>query len=136
MKRANPDQIEIAYPSAAGVEATTPPPAQAHSPTSVRAAAKLKRMALAGARLEILRFLVLRFDIGATDEEIQAHLKLKGDTQRPRRGELHRYGLIDKGGERQVSSGNDAVYWVATARGREFLDRANAAKEGEAIYLE
>jgi len=52
---------------------------------------------------------------GATDEEIQDALSMSGDTERPRRWECQRAGLIrDSGRTRAVKSGRAAVVWVAT----------------------
>lgn len=118
-------QLEISWASTAGVETTSPAPAQAHSRTSAEAAAKLPRWRLAGRRLEVLLWISGRGELGATDEEGQAATGLDGNSWRPRRGELSRCGLLDKRGERMVASGNAAEVWVITALG---LAKLKAAK--------
>lgn len=67
---------------------------------------------------ETLRAAVLAFiracgDHGATDEEIQVALQMGGNTQRPRRRELHLRHLIRESGEtRMTRSNRRAVVWV------------------------
>lgn len=52
-------------------------------------------------------------DRGLTDHEIQARLGLSGDTQRPRRYELHKQGLIKPADEtRRAPSGRQATVWI------------------------
>lgn len=52
---------------------------------------------------------------GMTDEELQALLDMPGNSERPRRRELERKGLVrDSGRRRQVRSGRQAIVWVAT----------------------
>lgn len=64
-----------------------------------------------------IRGLILREIIakdGATDEELEKALGIKGSTQRPRRRELEQQGLIqDSGLRRLTSSGREAIVWVA-----------------------
>lgn len=51
---------------------------------------------------------------GLTDEECQRLLELEGSTQRPRRVELVRRGLVvDSGTRRRTSAGRSAVVWRA-----------------------
>ena len=70
----------------------------------------------AALRKAVLRFLLQRGSEGATDEEIQQGLGLRGDTQRPRRWELVGAGLVrDSGQRRPTASGRAAVVWVADA---------------------
>lgn len=53
---------------------------------------------------------------GATDEEMQRWCNMPANTQRPRRVELVRAGLVvDSGRTRQTGSGRKAVVWVATS---------------------
>ena len=85
------------------------PPAQAHSPTSVAAAdaimecADTKRVAVWG---------FIQGMKGATDEEIQHALGMNPSTERPRRIELVRMGLVvDSGETRKTASGRSAVVW-------------------------
>ena len=50
---------------------------------------------------------------GATDEEIQAKLRMNPSTQRPRRVELVEQGrIVDSGRRRRTASRRDAVVWV------------------------
>ena len=54
---------------------------------------------------------------GLTDRECQLATGLQGSTQRPRRIELQRLGLItDSGQRRPTASGRQAVVWVAKER--------------------
>lgn len=54
---------------------------------------------------------------GLTDHELQERLGLNPSTQRPRRIELVRAGLVvDSGEERETPSGRRAVVWVATGQ--------------------
>lgn len=88
-------------------------PAQRHSPTSV-AAAERAEPAAATQRRAVLDFLRGRGAEGATDEEIQVALGMVGNTQRPRRGELQKAGLIrDSGTTRPTRSGCKAVVWIS-----------------------
>lgn len=51
---------------------------------------------------------------GMTDEELQALLEMPGNSERPRRRELERKGLIrDSGRRRAVRSGRQAIVWIA-----------------------
>ena len=50
---------------------------------------------------------------GATDEEIAAGLGMNPSTQRPRRIELARRGLVVEAGTRKTSSGRMACVWKA-----------------------
>lgn len=51
-------------------------------------------IALTGQQRRVLEYIELRGVHGATDVEIQKALRLRGDTQRPRRRELEQAGLI------------------------------------------
>ena len=91
------------------------PPAQAHSPTSVAAAKSIKKSIGPSHRriLEILAWMPWNDDGGWTDEEMQDHLDMGANTQRPRRCELVALGKIkDSGKTRPTRSGRDAVVWV------------------------
>ena len=90
-----------------------PVPHQAHSPTSAAAATAIehKLPALQQAVLTEIRARKLQ---GATDEELQIQLGMNPSTERPRRIELLRAGLIDDSGRtRKTTSGRSAVVWVA-----------------------
>lgn len=50
---------------------------------------------------------------GATDDEIQAALKIPGNTERPRRKELETAGRIRKSGTRKNAGGRACAVWVA-----------------------
>lgn len=90
-------------------------PYQKHSPTSKAAAADI--LPRAGTlRRAVYDFIVSRHHAGATDEEIQNVLGLEGSTERPRRIELQRGGLIEQRvtwPTRRVKSGKQAAVWVA-----------------------
>jgi hypothetical protein len=93
------------------------PPAQRHSVTSRAAAASLTPAKLTGDRLRIYRYLRTRPD-GATDEEIAAALAMNANTERPRRVELQKIGMIRLSGTRATASGRKANVWQATAASR------------------
>lgn len=87
------------------------PPAQAHSPTSVAAAEKIKK-AMGPLHKEIMRHLFFDKPNGSTDEEMQFLLNMPANTQRPRRRELELMGRIkDSGITRRTKSGREAVVW-------------------------
>lgn len=89
-------------------------PAQRHSPTSVAAAEAAKPLA-ATYRAILLEHIRSRGIQGVTDEEAQIDLGMDQNTQRPRRVELVRAGLVrDSGRTRRTRSGRQAVVWVAT----------------------
>lgn len=89
-----------------------PPPSVAHSPTSRAAATAIEPAAhtLRWAVLDCLRFVTG----GLTDEEIQEQLSMPSSTERPRRCELVKAGLvIDSGRTRLTRAGRRAAIWVA-----------------------
>lgn len=89
------------------------PPAQRHSETSM-AAAEAIRPSAATLRMKVLGFIVARGGDGATDEEVQAALRLEGSTQRPRRVELVDAGLVKhSGATRATRKGRRAAVWIA-----------------------
>jgi hypothetical protein len=52
---------------------------------------------------------------GLTDEEIQARLKMSGNSERPARGQLVRDGWVkDSGRRRNQTNGNPAIVWIWT----------------------
>lgn len=69
------------------------------------------------ARAEVLRLLM---DLGGayTDEQIAEALGMSPNTERPRRVELVRLGLVAPDGEALTRSGRRAVRWRATVAGR------------------
>jgi hypothetical protein len=96
-----------------------PAPAQVHSEPSRSAAVKIEPLAKS-LRAAVLGFIRARADVGATDDEIQRGLGMEGSTQRPRRVELVRAGLVrEAAAKRQTKAGRSATVWVAVevARG-------------------
>jgi len=87
-------------------------PFQQHSATSRAAAIEISKK-LNPLQLAVLAFVVQRGALGATDEEIQNGLTMNPSTQRPRRIELERKGLVaDSGTTRKTKAGRPAVVWV------------------------
>ncbi len=59
---------------------------------------------------------------GLTDEAVQVLLSMSPNSQRPRRVELARFGLVADSGLRQRTlSGAPSIVWAATALGRRVL---------------
>ena len=68
----------------------------------------------AAIREQVFDFIKSRGDDGATDQEIQGHLGLDGNTERPRRWELSsKLGRIRESGTRETASGRSATVWIA-----------------------
>lgn len=88
----------------------TPAPAQQHSVTSMQAADSLDAKALTRLHRLVLAFIQSRPD-GATDEEIASGLGLNPSTERPRRIELARRGLVIEAGTRKTASKRNATVW-------------------------
>lgn len=86
------------------------PPAQRHSETSVAAAEAIKPSA--GTLRERVYSFLLEFG-GHTDEQIQDALAMDPSTERPRRVELARAGLVEQVGEARTRSGRRAAVWGA-----------------------
>jgi hypothetical protein len=82
--------------------------------TSIQAQIKAApRMSLNRAR--VYQFIVDCMERGATDQEMQAALKMSGDTLRPARGKLLKDGLIyDSGKTRKNSNDNECIVWVVS----------------------
>jgi len=88
-------------------------PAQRHSETS-KAAAEMAMPSALRDRERVLNFIKARGIEGSTDEELQFALLMQGSTQRPRRVELVKLGLvIDSGSTRKTISNRSATVWVA-----------------------
>lgn len=84
------------------------------SETSELAAQTANRRKVERDRNRLLNLLRGRGTVGATDDEMQATLSLEGNTQRPRRGELLKKGLIRKTGVRRPTrTGKLADVYVA-----------------------
>lgn len=84
------------------------------SDTSRSAARAVASSALA-LRRRVFDFIESRGSLGATDHEIQTALGIAGDTERPRRDELQKAGLVrDSGQRRTAPSGRSVIVWVTT----------------------
>jgi transcription initiation factor IIE alpha subunit len=107
-----------------GIEDTPGPlfamaPAVRGSVTSAAAADSLTPATLNAMQRRVYDLLVWRGETGATDEEMQAELEMSPNTQRPRRIELARRGMIvESGSTRRTASGRMAVVWKVTAASR------------------
>lgn len=92
------------------------PPYQRHSETSRAAAASQAGSRANIGRETVLEFLRGRGEQGATDDEIQGWTGLSESTERPRRVELVRAGLVvDAGEKRKTSRGRLATVWRAAS---------------------
>lgn len=80
------------------------------SVTSAAAADSLDGATLNALQRRVLEFLRARPE-GATDEEMQRGLGMNPSTQRPRRIELARRGLVVEAGTRRTASGRNASVW-------------------------
>lgn len=91
-----------------------PPPFVAGSATSEAAAEAISPDAPTLRRL-VLDALREAGERGMTDQEIQRRLDMDPSTERPRRGELVKAGLVvDSGRQRKTTSDRNAVVWIAT----------------------
>ena len=91
---------------------TPAPPAQRGSPTS-EAAATLIAPTAGTLRAQVLAHLRERGSAGATDEQMQIALAMNPSTQRPRRIELEKLGLVLRTAQtRKTASGRDAVVFI------------------------
>ena len=94
------------------VEREKLPPHQRHSVTSKCAAVAIASDS-ATLRESVRRHLVWCGITGATDEEIQNALGMNPSTQRPRRIELVKRGVVvDSGTTRKTTSGRSATVWI------------------------
>jgi len=94
------------------VEYKPSPPFQRHSDTSYGAAESIVEPS---GRLRDLVYGCIHEAglLGCTDEEVQIALDMNPSTQRPRRVELVKDGMVrDSGRVRQTRSGRNAVVWV------------------------
>ena len=93
------------------------PPAVESSRTSQEAACAIEPRA-ATLRRAVLECIRAAGDGGRTDEEVQDELGMNPSTERPRRIECERMGLVrDSGRTRKTKSGRNAVVWVAAGKG-------------------
>ena len=86
-------------------------PAVRGSVTSAQAADSLGPATLNAMQRRVYEFLRTCGAFGATDEEMQLALGMNPSTQRPRRIELVRRGLVVEAGTRKTVSGRMAVVW-------------------------
>ena len=80
--------------------------------TSAKAADSLGPATLNAMQRRVLELLQATPD-GLTDEEMQRLLEMNPSTQRPRRIELARRGLVVEAGTRRTASGRMATVWKA-----------------------
>lgn len=82
---------------------------------------------VASMRTRVFERLMRCWTTGATDEEIQETLNMNPSTERPRRGELEKSGLvINSGITRKTRSGRDAIVWMCAGAYRDMLRGAVA----------
>lgn len=99
------------------------PTTSPNTPITSAAAAVAAKPMIGRQRKKILQFLISLADHGATDVEIQDELSINGNSERPRRRELERLGLVaDSGRVRLTPSGRSAVVWTATAKAMQVLE--------------
>ena len=66
-------------------------------------------------RQKVYQYILDKQEYGATDQELQAALKMAGDTLRPTRLSLAKDNMIyDSGKTRQNANGNDCIVWVVS----------------------
>jgi hypothetical protein len=87
-------------------------PAARGSITSAQAADSLGQQTLNALQRRVLELLKATPE-GLTDEEMQRRLGMNPSTQRPRRIELARRGMVVEAGTRKTVSGRNASVWRA-----------------------
>jgi hypothetical protein len=87
-------------------------------PTSI--AAKIKAEPRMGSnRARVNQYIIDQMEVGATDQEIQAALRMSGDTLRPTRLSLLKDGLIYESGKlRKNANGNECIVWMSSNCGQ------------------
>ena len=109
-----PIQLDLFAPEPA--QPPTTPGRLGNAKATSHAAYASMKPNLGATQRRILGHLVAMAETGGTDSEIQLALGLSGDSQRPRRKELQRAGLVEDSGQvRQTPAGRLAVVWKATA---------------------
>jgi hypothetical protein len=93
-------------------------PYQPHSRTS-RAAAREIQASLNGLQLQVLKLIARAGPV--PDERIQEWLGMNPSTERPRRIELVRLGMVAAAGSCTVRSGRTATAWAITDRGWRYI---------------
>jgi len=86
-------------------------PAVQTSRTSMAAADALTPATLNALQRQVVEHLHQCGEHGATDEEMQFGIPMDPNTQRPRRRELAKRGLVVEAGERPTRSGKKATVW-------------------------
>jgi len=81
-----------------------------------RAARDLIKPTAETLRQQVLAYLTRRGAYGATDEEMQNNLNMKGNTQRPRRRELVLAGKVKDSGKTRPTATSKATVWIATGQ--------------------
>jgi transcription initiation factor IIE alpha subunit len=83
------------------------------SDTSLAAALSIEPDIRGRLRIMVYQFILARGAHGATDDEMEAELEMKGSTVRPRRRELEvQNAVIDSGKRRMTRSGRSAAVWI------------------------
>lgn len=85
-------------------------PAVRSSPTSIAAAEALTPERMNALQRAVYTLLASEPE-GLTDEQIQARLGMNPSTERPRRIELARRGLVIEAGTRKTASKRNATVW-------------------------
>jgi hypothetical protein len=87
---------------------------------STSIAAKIKTEPRMGSnRARVNQYIIDQMEVGATDQEIQAALRMSGDTLRPTRLSLLKDGLIYESGKlRKNANGNECIVWMSSNCGQ------------------
>lgn len=94
-------------------------PYQSHSEPSSHAAESIQEQTPT-LRAKVFKCILQAGSHGHTDEEIQFSLDINPNSERPRRIELVRLGMIrDSGKQRQTISGRKAAVWIAIMPGEQ-----------------
>lgn len=101
------------------------PPHQIHSDTS-RAAAAVVAKKFNSKTLQLLQDFRDKWPAGITDEHGQIDLGIDGNSYRPMRVTLYKYGYISDSGERKtLKSGRKGAVWIITSSGLSKLKEEN-----------
>jgi len=95
-----------------GLSKPADPPYQRHSTTSRQASRRIVPTQ-GSLKAAVHNYIESCGTHGCTDDEVQIELDMNPSTQRPRRVELVRDGMvIDSGRQRKTRSGRNATVWV------------------------
>ena len=95
------------------MEVISPPAHQNAPPGTSEVAARHVSHSAASLRAKVREYLRGRGPYGATDEEMQAALRMDPNTQRPRRWELVNAGeVVDSNRRRKTHANRPAAVWV------------------------